>query len=113
MEGLAILSAIPALEDKKRAWDIISRKYSELILDSDEHPVEWVDGVLRFKEDPSVADGVDLTLLAVDVARGLATEEYQRKVAKSCGYSLAGYFSLSYVQKWSREVLGCEEVSEQ
>lgn len=112
MEGLAILSAIPSLEDKQRAWDLIRTSYSELILENDQHPVVFdAHGVLRFQEDPLLtaltnSSVLCLTRLAVAVAQGMVSNEQQRKVAKSVGYSLAGYYDLSYVQQWCKEVNG-------
>ncbi|MEO6077989.1 MAG: hypothetical protein ABIP54_04335 [Candidatus Andersenbacteria bacterium] len=112
MEGLAILSAIPSLEDKQRAWDLIRNQYSELILDNDQHPVVFdshnvlcfqADSLLTVLERSSV---LCLKRLAVAVIQNKMTQEHQRKVAKSIGYSLAGYFNLSYVQEWCKEVTG-------
>lgn len=110
MEGLEILSAIPEPENKKRAWDAIKTHFSELVMDTDQHPVVFDEqGVLRFKEDPLLSalqqSGVlDLNKLFVAVARNQLTQEQQRKVTKSCGYSLAGYFELTFVEEWCKEI---------
>jgi hypothetical protein len=112
MEGLSILSAIPSLDEKQRAWDIIRTSYCELILDNDQHPVVFdAQGVLRFQEDGLLTALTDsgvicLNRLAVAAAQGKISNEQQRKVAKSIGYSLDGYYDLSYVQQWCKEVNG-------
>lgn len=112
LDKVEILRAIPDRAGKQAAWDVISTEYRELMLDDDAHPVVFdASGVLRFQADPLIyklvrTDVLDLNRLAIQVARGEVPPEMQRKVAKSTGYSLAGYFDLSNVQKWAREVSG-------
>lgn len=112
MEALPIFNSIPKLEDKQRAWDMIRKRFPELILDPDHHQVVWDEqGVLRFEADPLIkalanCGALSLNEVAKAVARGQMTEEQQRKVAKKAGYSVYGFFELSFVKQWLYDVNG-------
>lgn len=110
-------------DEKQTALDILREcNFTVLFMDEDQHPLVFdASGLLRFEEDQEIcrqfqSGELDLNRLAIDVQRGIVLAERQRKIAKSLGYSVWGYFDLDYVQKWAKHVSGlcssCDEGEE-
>jgi hypothetical protein len=110
------------ISDDKREYviNIITKDsmYREFFMDEEEHGKHPVvldeQGVLRWKRDPMIDALVgtrvlDLNNLAVAVHQGKISPEWQRHIARSCGYSLDGYSTLSYIQAWYEQKIKDDE----
>ena len=118
-----LIAELPTEDIKRTIWATITDHYNWLLQDPDQHPLVMdAHGVLRFKEDPLIAalarahyemdvtvhvppehHVLNLNALSLAVYRGKITQEQQRKVMKSIGYSLDGYFILFFVQAEQEE----------
>ena len=98
---------------KKIDRDKLPDDYSEMMKTESHHDHEIVDvnGVIRWKENPSVNAWLeeislnDLCPLLCDIGYGKNSEVY-RKLYRDMGYSLSGYWEIFYWD-WNNE--DCEE----
>lgn len=100
-----LLSKIPE-SDRFDTMELLRNSYPELLLDEDtDHALVWDEGVLRWKRDPLMKHLQQLGLIDLNLATaygqmGKLSNLELRQLAKRLGYSLSGYFELSYVQEW-------------
>jgi len=108
-----MLSQIP-VSDHLDTMELLQRSYPELLDDIDVHPLVWDEqGVLRWKKDPLLCRMQELGLIDLNITTaygqmGKLSNLELRQLAKRMGYSLSGYFDLSYVQEWANGFSGAE-----